>query len=118
MHIVGGGFAGRVQSFTETQIRRDRRCGRQAGTMSLDIDTLVCELESSCWLDRADAKIIEAGVDLRAQESDGRHVRHGWTIITRTREPSQRAVAIILRNSDVVSAFGVVRRVLLSTKVV
>ena len=26
-------------------------------------------------LDRADAKIIEAGIDLLAQESDGRHVR-------------------------------------------
>jgi hypothetical protein len=34
-------------------------------------------------LDRADAKIIEAGIDLRAQESDGRHVhcRHAARVL-------------------------------------
>ena len=45
MHIVGGGFARGVQTFTETQIRRDRRRERATGAVPLDIDTLVCELE-------------------------------------------------------------------------
>ena len=46
MHIVGGGFAGGVQGLTSAQIRRDRRRERAAGTMPLDIDSLVSELET------------------------------------------------------------------------